>query len=104
MYPLAQTAVWCGRKPVGSLSVALYLFGSYALDLQQAPEEALRGQVITLSGPMQASGNLELEGRQYDVEILLSSERALNAQLQEMLSLIAVPEDDGYRISVAGGF
>ena len=79
-------------------------FGSYALDLQQAPEEALRGQVITLSGPMQASGNLELEGRQYDVEILLSSERALNAQLQEMLSLIAVPEDDGYRISVAGGF
>ena len=79
-------------------------FGSYALDLQPAPEDAVRGQVITLSGPLQASGGVELKGRQYDVDILLGSETALNVQFQNMLSLIAVPEDERYRISMNGEF
>ncbi len=78
--------------------------GSYALDFEQAPAEALRGQVITLSGPLEASGSLELKDRRYDVGILLGSEDTLDAQLQAMLSLIAVPEDERYRISLAGNF
>lgn len=75
--------------------------GSYALDFEQAPAEALRGEVITLSGPLRASGSLELTDRRYDVDILLDSDDALDGQLQAMLSLIAVPEDGRYRISLA---
>ena len=78
--------------------------GSYALDFEQAPAEALQGQVITLSGPLQASGSLELKDRRYEVDILLGSEDALDGQLQAMLSLIAVPEDERYRISIARDF
>jgi general secretion pathway protein N len=78
--------------------------GSYALDFEQPPEEALQGQVITLAGPLQASGSLELKDRRYAVDILLGSEDVMDRQLQSMLSLIAVPEDGRYRISLEGDF
>ena len=78
--------------------------GSYALDFEQEPAEALQGQVITLSGPLQASGSLELKDGGYEVDILLGSEDALDGQLQAMLPLIAVPEDERYRISIARDF
>ena len=78
--------------------------GSYALDFEQAPEQALQGQVITLSGPLQASGSLELKDRRYELDIVLGSEDVMDGQLQAMLSLIAVPEDEGYRISMARDF
>ena len=78
--------------------------GTYALDFEQAPEQALQGQVITLSGPLQASGSLELKDRRYELDIVLGSEDVMDGQLQAMLSLIAVPEDEGYRISMARDF
>lgn len=78
--------------------------GSYALDFEQIPEEALRGQVITLAGPLQASGSLELNDRRYEVDVLLGTEDVMDSQLQSMLSLIAVPEEGGYRISLASDF
>jgi general secretion pathway protein N len=78
--------------------------GTYALDFQQAPGDALQAQVITLSGPLQASGTLQLQDRHYQVDVLLGSEDALDEQLQQMLPLIAVPEDAGYRISIDGDF
>ncbi len=92
-----QDGVW--RSPRGPVPL-----GSYAMDVQQPEGEALQGQVITLSGPLQANGSVQLQQRQYEVNILLGSETTLDAQLQQMLSLIAVPEDAGYRISVQGDF
>jgi general secretion pathway protein N len=78
--------------------------GSYALEFQQAPGDALQAEVITLSGPLQASGALQLQERHYQVDVLLGSEDVLDAQLQQMLSLIAVPEDADFRIGIEGDF
>jgi hypothetical protein len=38
------------------------------------------------------------------LDIVLGSEDVMDGQLQAMLSLIAVPEDEGYRISMARDF
>jgi len=92
-----QGALW--RSPRGPVPL-----GDYALDFHEPAGEALVGQVITLSGPLQASGAMELAGRHYQVDILLSGEEVMDEQLRQMLSLIAAPEDTGYRISVAGDF
>jgi general secretion pathway protein N len=90
-----QNAVW--DSPRGSVPL-----GSYALDFQQAEGEPLQGQVLTLAGPLQASGSLQLQQRRYNVDVQLSSEGALEAQMQQMLSLIAQPEDGGYRLNLSG--
>jgi hypothetical protein len=101
-YSTAGRLVWQDggwQSPQG-----LVPLGSYAMDVKQAPGEALQGQVITLAGPLQASGTVQLQSRHYAVDILLGSEGSLDAQLQQMLSLIAVAEDAGYRIGVQGDF
>jgi len=101
-YSTAGRLVWQDggwRSPRG-----LVPLGSYAMDVQQAPGEALEGQVITLSGPLRANGTVQLQARHYEVDILLSSEGSMDEQLQQMLSLIAVAEDAGYRIGVKGDF
>jgi general secretion pathway protein N len=101
-YSAAGRLVWQDggwRSPRGQVPL-----GSYAMDVRQAAGEALQGQVITLAGPLQANGTLQLQARHYAVDILLRSEGSLDAQLQQMLSLIAVAEDAGYRISVNGDF
>ena len=92
-----QGAAW--RSPQG-----LVPLGSYAMDVQQAAGEKLQGQVITLSGPLQADGTVQLQARNYAVDILLAGAGAADPQLQQMLSLMAVPEDAGYRISMKGDF
>ena len=71
---------------------------------QQAPGAVLRGNVETLNGPLQASGFAELAGRRYAVDIVMGSDAVLDPQLQQMLSLIAVPEGVGYRVIVDGDF
>ena len=101
-YSTAGRLVWQDggwQSPQGLVSL-----GSYAMDVKQAPGEALQGQVITLAGPLQASGTVQLQSREYEVDILLGSEGGLDAQLQQMLSLIAVAEGAGYRIGVQGDF
>ncbi len=101
-YSVAGRLVWQDsgwRSPQG-----LVPLGSYAIDVQQPAGERLQGQVITLAGPLQANGTVQLQARHYEVDILLGSEGAVDGQLQQMLSLIAVPEDAGYRISMKGGF
>ena len=92
-----QGGAW--RSPRG-----LVPLGTYALDFEQPGGAALLGEVLTLSGPLEASGGVELDGRRYIVDILMGSDESLDAQMQEMLSLIATPEDRDYRISVSGNF
>ena len=101
-YSAAGRLIWQDggwRSPRGLVSL-----GSYAVDVQQAPGAALEGKVITLSGPLQASGTVQLQQRHYAVDILLAGEGAADPQLQQMLSLIAVPEDAGFRIGIKGDF
>jgi general secretion pathway protein N len=76
--------------------------GSYALEFQQQPGQALLGEVSTVSGPVKAAGELELLGRSYAVDITLDSANGLDAPLQETLSLFARPVGDAYRIQLNG--
>ncbi len=90
-----QNAGW--NSPRG-----LVPLGTYALDFQQPENEALQGQILTLSGPLEASGTLQLQQRSYAVDILIASEGSLDTQIQQMLSLIAQPEDAGFRLALDG--
>lgn len=78
--------------------------GSYALDVEQLPGETLIGTVVTLSGPLEARGGLQLEGRRYQLDILASGGESLDDQLKQALSLLAKPTPDGYRIALDGEF
>jgi hypothetical protein len=92
-----QDGSW--RSPRGPVAL-----GSYGLDFQQAPGETFTGKVITLSGPLQANGDIQLQQRHYAVDIVLSPEQSLDEQLQQMLSLIAVPQGSGFHLSLTGDF
>lgn len=92
-----QGAAW--QAPGG-----LQPLGSYAVEIQQAPGEMLSGEVLTLSGPLEATGVMQLQGREYQVDILLNSAVAMDAQLQQALSLVAAPESGAYRVKLNGQF
>ena len=92
-----QGAAWL--SPKGPVPL-----GSYALDFEQPSGGVLRGDVVTLAGPLEASGSAELEGRHYAVDILMGSDEMLESQLAQMLSLIATPEGANYRVTVSGDF
>ena len=76
--------------------------GTYALDFDQPPGEALVGEVVTLAGPLEAEGRLQLGGRKYSLDVLVSSPARLDKQLEQALSLMATPEAGGFRIALAG--
>ena len=92
-----QRAVWLsphGARPLGS----------YALDFEQKQDEALVADLVTIAGPVSAAGDIRLEGRSYALNILIGGESALEPQLQEALSLLAQPTDQGYRVELHGDF
>jgi general secretion pathway protein N len=95
-YSGAGRLVW--REGAWQSPQGLLPLGSYALDFQQPAGEALRGEVLTLSGPVQAEGEVRLQGRDYSVNILVGSEAYPVEQLEQALSLIATPEPGGYRV------
>jgi len=92
-----QNGGW--QSPQGVLPL-----GSYALEYLQAPGAALEAEVLTLSGPLQASGAAQLQGRTYQVNILLGSQAPMDTQLEQALSLIAAPESGAYRMKLNGEF
>lgn len=101
-YSAAGRLVWQGAAwdaPGGQMPL-----GDYAVEIQQAPGEALSGEVLTLSGPLEAVGGIQLQGREYQVDILLNSDVRMDAQLQQALSLMAAPESGGYRVKLNGQF
>ncbi len=92
-----RDASW--RSPQG-----LQPLGTFALQLQTPEAGQLQGEIITVSGPLQASGQLGLKGRSYQVNALLSSERALDPQLERSLELFAQPTPEGYQIQLEADF
>ena len=76
--------------------------GTYALDFQQAPGDLLQAQVVTVSGPLDASGTAQLQGKNYAVDVQVSSQLPMDARLEQALSLIAAPESGGYRVKLDG--
>lgn len=92
-----ERASW--QAPRGAIAL-----GTYALDFAQSPGEPLRGTVVTVAGPLEAAGRVELNGRRYLIDITVRSDEPLDRQLTEALSLMAAPEGDGYRLKLEGDF
>ncbi|CAA0109414.1 Uncharacterised protein [Halioglobus japonicus] len=90
-----QNAAW--KSPGG-----LVPLGSYALDFEQVEDGPVTGDILTLSGPLEASGTLQLQQRHYEVDVQLHSDTALDAQVKQMLSLIAQPDGADFRLTLAG--
>ncbi len=90
-----QRGAWL--SPQGSLPL-----GSYALDFIQAEGDPLAGEVVTLVGPVTAEGRVGLDGNRYSLAIDIASEGAMHPALQQALSLMARPVDDGYRLELVG--
>ncbi len=98
----AGRLVWQGggwNAPSGPLPL-----GSYALDFQQAEGAALLGEVVTLAGEVSAEGTVQLQGKSYNIDILLVGENGLDERLQQALSLMARPVEGGYRLKLNGEF
>ena len=90
-----QNAAWLSPSGVRPL-------GSYAVELEQAAGGDLDGQVVTLAGPVEASGSVQLSGSEYRIDVLLGSDEPLDKQLSQALSLVAVQEAGGYRVALQG--
>ncbi|MCB1705594.1 MAG: type II secretion system protein N [Halioglobus sp.] len=90
-----QNAGW--KSPRG-----LVPLGTYALDFEQPEGGPVQGEILSLSGPLEATGTLALEQRHYEVDVQLRSDTDLDAQVQQMLSLIATPQASGFNLVLAG--
>jgi len=90
-----REGVWLA--PRGPLAL-----GTYAVEFQQPQGQPLAAQVVTLAGPLRASGSAQLEGLRYAVDVLLESDGPPDEQLQQALSLIARPVTGGYRLQLDG--
>jgi hypothetical protein len=90
-----QDAAWLSPAGIRPL-------GSYALEIEQPAGGDLDGQVITLSGPVEAAGSVQLSGLDYRLDILLGGGEPLDSQLRQALSLVAVQEGERFRVSLQG--
>ncbi|EED33802.1 bacterial type II secretion system protein N [gamma proteobacterium NOR5-3] len=91
-----QEAAWQspgGRRPLGN----------YVATFTSPAEQQIEADIVTLSGPVVATGTLTLVQRRYSVDLLIeSSGQAFDAELAQALSLIASPEENGYRLRLDG--
>jgi hypothetical protein len=92
-----QDGTW--SSPTGQLTL-----GSYAVEFVDAGGGQLRGDVITLAGPVEAAGEVELDGQTYRVDVLVGGKRALDPRIGQALALIASPENGGFRLQLDGEF
>lgn len=92
---LWQSASW--DSPRGPIPL-----GTYVLEAGQGADGPLRGEVMTLQGPVRAGGELQWDRGSYSIGLRLDSEGAWDPLLQESLALLATPEGDGYRLQLSG--
>jgi hypothetical protein len=81
-----------------------FALGSYAVEFATGSEGELRGEVLSLSGPLIVEGELSLDrdGR-YRVDLALDSpQEPLAPELRRALSLLAAPEGEGFRLRLQG--
>ena len=90
-----RDAAWLSSR--GSIPL-----GSYAMDFSQPQGETLTGEIVTISGAVQAQGSIELKDRDYAVDVFVEADPGLDEQVGQAMSLIAQPEADGYRIVLNG--
>jgi general secretion pathway protein N len=90
-----QQAAWESRG-------ALKALGSYAARLDSDGDGLVTARIETLAGPVQASGSLVLNGLLYSITARITSDGAMDPELAQALSLVAVPEENGYLLRLDG--
>jgi hypothetical protein len=81
-----------------------FALGSYAVEFSTGSDGGLRGEVLSLSGPLIVEGEIGLDrdGR-YRVDLSLESpQEPLAPEPRRALSLLAAPEGDGFRLRLQG--
>ncbi len=91
-----QQGYWIGT----SSSQAL---GDYVLEFSLLGPLQASAEISTLSGPVAAQGKLNLEGRNYSVDMNLSSESGFASEIASALQLMAAPVEGGYRLQFSSG-
>lgn len=89
-----SNAAWAARA--GSLPL-----GSYVVEVAGVGS-VIDGRVLTLSGGLQAGGELALENDKYRVDVHLSGPALSNEGLRQSIALFAVPDGPNYRIQLNG--
>jgi len=89
-----RNGVWTARAG----DVAL---GNYAMELT-GEEGSLVGRLQTLSGPLEANGQLTLEEQHYRVALALRGPATANEGLRGSLRLMATPVADGFDLTING--
>jgi hypothetical protein len=89
-----ERAAWAARA--GSLPL-----GSFAVDISPV-EGGVAGTVLTLSGGLNAEGDVRVLGEQYSVDVSLSGPAMDNEGLRQAMALFAVPDGNRYRVTLSG--
>jgi hypothetical protein len=90
-----QDAAWESVSGVGRL-------GSYAARVSSPAEGVVEARVETLAGPVTATGSLRVDGQRYAVDATVESRGAMDPELAQALSLVAVPRENGYLLRLDG--
>ena len=77
------------------------LLGTYAVDMSTSDDGVL-GEVITLKGALNVSGNIRINGSEYELSLDLTGPAVRNEAFQQSIALMATPSGDGYRIALTG--
>ena len=91
---LWRQAVWQTRTG----DVAL---GDYVAEIREHPQGS-RAEVLTLSGPLQVAGQVDLQSSSYQIDLQLTGPATRNAGLRKSLDLLATPLESGYRMQWQG--
>ena len=75
--------------------------GTYAIDIETT-DQGILGEVVTLKGALDLTGEFTFKGDRYSVTADLSGTAARNEAFQQAIALMAVPTESGYRIDLSG--
>ena len=92
-----QHASWTGNS--GS-----QLLGDYVIEFKVQADRQFSGVISTLAGPVQATGTVSLQGRNYTVDVQLESEQGFNREIANALQLMAAPIENGYQLKFSSEF
>jgi hypothetical protein len=93
--------VWrdAGWESAGGLRA----LGSYVALFSSPAEGDVRGRLETLSGNVSVEGSAALLGRRYTTDLRVTAARgSLDPELEQALSLVATPTENGYRLRLDG--
>ena len=77
------------------------LLGTYAVDMSTSDDGVL-GEVITLKGALNVTGNIRIKGSEYELSLDLTGPAVRNEAFQQSIALMATPSGAGYRIALTG--